>query len=296
MAALGDQPTKATIRRALGKEVNKPNAGRGPKSSKAPDMIAIAAMPSNVIEVAVTGEPDTSLIVHNWSSKAYRMMLGQHMGLEEERLREPKVPFDDFLGTLYKDRLTGEMQIRTIMFKAAMIEAVRLVDGVKPMDARQAFQIVGEFAPLYGQPTNRLDAVKVGMFPNVTTDLRFRAQFREWIAVLRFRFNPAMISKEAIVNLLEVAGRCVGVGDWRPMKSGVSGTFSTWKDGNAALVAELKRLRRWRLSDLNPKNTETEAILSEIGLDQKSFAELSTPPKPTRGANGSSNAAATPGS
>lgn len=275
---LGHQPGKSQIRKALGKEPSTPNAGRHPKSAKGATIIDVARGHYEAFDVPVVGMLDTSLIVHNWSAKAVRMLLGQHMGIDEGRLREPKVPFDDFLGTLYVDRLTGEMQIRTIMFKNAMLEAVRMVDGVKPMDARYAIQVVGEFAPLYGQPTCRMDAVKVGMFPNVTTDLRFRAEFREWIAVLRFKFDPKRISRETILNLLEMAGTNVGIGDWRPMRNGVSGTFELLR-GDVA--TELNRLRRWRLSELTPENTGTEELLRTFGLDRESTAALLAPPKPS---------------
>ena len=59
-----------------------------------------------------------------------------------------------------------------------------------------------------------------------TTSIAYRPEFLEWGARLRIRFNPNAISAEQIVNLVEIAGFAVGVGDWRPEKAGQHGMFT----------------------------------------------------------------------
>ncbi len=53
-------------------------------------------------------------------------------------------------------------------------------------------------------------------------DLRYRAEFKQWTCEIIIRFNADAITLPQIVNLLNVAGFCAGVGDGRPEKSGMS--------------------------------------------------------------------------
>ena len=148
VAKLGDQLVRAHVTRALGKPVATPNSGRLNKAGEAPVKL-LTVTPTNfkIAQIAVVGQPDSPFISHNWSGKAIREMLGKHMGYKPEDLQQNKDPFQDFLGSLYRDRLTGEMQIKSIMFKAAMLECIRSAPGVSRPDAMQALSIVGEFSP-----------------------------------------------------------------------------------------------------------------------------------------------------
>ena len=67
----------------------------------------------------------------------------------------------------------------------------------------------------------REDMVRVSM----TSDIRYRGEFRQWAVDLPLRFNAAALSLEQIVALFHVAGFSVGVGEWRPEKNGQYGTF-----------------------------------------------------------------------
>ena len=55
--------------------------------------------------------------------------------------------------------------------------------------------------------------------------LRTRALFPEWSAVCTFDLAEDLIDDEQLERFMEVAGRRVGVGDWRPEKSGSHGRF-----------------------------------------------------------------------
>ena len=285
VSALGDQPTKATVRKAVGKESDgAPIAGRLDKDGKIKErpQITIAQPKYGALRMFVMGEPGSSLILHRWGRKAITEMLGKHMG--HKLPQEDKQPFEDFLDTLYRDAITGEMTIRSIMFKAAMLAALRDAPGVTRIDAITGITVMGEFFPLYGKPTNRLDAVRVGPYNDRVADIRFRGEYDEWVAALTFRFNTAAISETAIANLLSMAGALYGIGEWRVQKSGQNGLFRVIDKDVAE--AEMERLGRWKIDQLTPDNTYTTAILREYHLDAETLAKLAS--KPRSDTNGAS--------
>lgn len=77
----------------------------------------------------------------------------------------------------------------------------------------------------------REDMVRVGMG---TADLRYRPEFSEWRTKILVRYNTNVLSEAQILNLLNVAGFAVGVGEWRPEKDGQYGMFHVATDKEAA--------------------------------------------------------------
>ena len=69
-------------------------------------------------------------------------------------------------------------------------------------------------------PVMREDVVRVGMG---SADLRYRPMFEKWAATLDVSFAPPF-SGESVLALID-AGGAGGVGEWRPEKNGVYGTF-----------------------------------------------------------------------
>jgi hypothetical protein len=57
-----------------------------------------------------------------------------------------------------------------------------------------------------------------------TADIRYRAEYPEWSAVVRVEFAPHMIDAASVVALVDAGGR-VGIGEWRPEKGGIYGTY-----------------------------------------------------------------------
>jgi hypothetical protein len=95
--------------------------------------------------------------------------------------------------------------------------------GIQKVLARRAFHVVGgELVKIEGEPTMRTDRVTIGMG---TTDIRYRAEFKEWAADVPIVFNEGVISLEQLVNLFSIAGFGVGVGEWRPERDGIHGTW-----------------------------------------------------------------------
>ena len=169
--------------------------------------------------VELTG--DSPLIVHAWSAKAKKEMLDKQM----KRAKGPKVAKDperDYEDAFYRMD-NGNPGFPTIAFKAAAVSAGgRFADGMKMTQLRGMFRIEGELVEIIGTPTMREDMVRVGMG---TADIRYRPEFKEWSVKLPVQYNADAISLEQLVNLLNMAGFGVGVGEWRPEKDGQYGMF-----------------------------------------------------------------------
>lgn len=200
-----------------------------------------------MMEVTLIG--DTPLITHAWSAKSKREMLDKQLK-KAKGAKEAKDPRKDFDESMY--RLDdGGYGFPSVGFKAAAVTAVTSVSGLTKIAARQAFHIVGEGADVRGAfegtvarinlariegapPRMREDMVRVGMG---TADLRYRAEFWPWFSQVLVRFNANVLSPEQILNILNVAGFAVGIGEWRPERDGESGMFHVAGEGELDALA-----------------------------------------------------------
>ncbi|MDE2822718.1 MAG: hypothetical protein OXK79_04360 [Chloroflexota bacterium] len=57
--------------------------------------------------------------------------------------------------------------------------------------------------------------------------LRTRAKFDEWACVFTVDADPELVDAEQLAAWLDIGGRRIGLGDWRPSKSGHYGRFTT---------------------------------------------------------------------
>jgi hypothetical protein len=176
-----------------------------------------------VIEVPIVGT--APLIAHAWSEKAKEMMIAPK---GQTRTKKPaRDPEADFAAARYRldDNRDG---FPAVAFKAAMVDAARLYDGVKMTELRAALYVSGEgtdlLVPIHGEATIREDMVRVGMG---VADIRWRPSYWPWAAVLRVQFLPTLLSADSVVNLVDAAG-IGGVGEWRPSKA-KTGTFGTFR-------------------------------------------------------------------
>ena len=210
-------------------------------TKKAQTKVELLGLELKKFALKIVGE--TPLISHAWSQKAKLEMLNKHQkkATNGKEIRRPHVEFADSLYWLTPkpnlDGLTDEevaelldkiipqsqFGFPTIGFKAAAIDA-GYQQGVldKKTTARGAFRIENEFAVIGGTPTFREDIARIGVGG---TDLRFRAEFKEWSTELFITYNERSMSAEQIVNLFNIGGFANGVGDWRPAKDGTYGTF-----------------------------------------------------------------------
>lgn len=203
--------------------------------------IVIPALNIQHVNIRIIG--DSPLISHAWSEKAKLMMLQKQTkkATTGKEIRRPAVEFaeslywltekpnlsnvsDDDAQEILRDIIPkSKFGFPTTAFKAAAIDAAyqQNLVGTKTT-LRGAIHIVGEFAEIEGVPEPREDMVRIGMG---TADLRYRAEFKTWVTKLYIKYNPNAVSLEQLVNFFNYAGFSNGIGDWRPAKDGIYGTF-----------------------------------------------------------------------
>jgi hypothetical protein len=185
----------------------------------------------------------TPLIVHAWSEKARNEMLDKQMK-KAKAGREARDPMADFINSLYwitpkpetADEESFEKALKkgakfgfpSTAFKSAAASA-GYRGGVMPnvVATHGAFHISEELVEIKGTPVMREDMVRLSGISAVA-DIRFRGQFTEWSTTFTVKYNAMSISPEIIVNLFNLAGFSVGVGEWRPEKKGRFGMFSVY--------------------------------------------------------------------
>lgn len=182
--------------------------------------VVIEIPPVVIKTMPITLIGDSPLISHKWSDKAKQMMLDKQMGKAIPK-KAPKDPEQEYRDSLY-DHPDGGYGFPSVAFKAAAVSACRSVEGIRMTEARAAFHVPGELVRLNGEPRMREDMVRIGMG---TADIRYRGEFPEWSATLMIRYNENVLTPSQIVNLFNVAGFGVGVGEWRPEKDGSYGMF-----------------------------------------------------------------------
>ena len=172
----------------------------------------------NTLEIRLVG--DSSLIVHKWSEKAKAEMRAKHAKepLPKKGKRDPEQEYKD---SLY-EYPGGGYGFPTIAFKAAAVTACSQVEGITKVLARSVFHIDGELVKIDGEPNMREDMVRVGMG---TADLRYRGEFKEWAVSLKVKYNATAITPSQIINLFDIAGFGVGVGEGRPERNMAFGRF-----------------------------------------------------------------------
>lgn len=168
------------------------------------------------------------LIVHRWSEKARQMMLDAQQGRKTPK--QAKDPQADYESSMYRFD-DGRHGFPVMAFKSATVKGGGRLFGkaVKMTELRQLFTFLADgigvdgtqLTVIKGEPTIREDMVRVGMG---TADIRYRAEYRDWSAILRIEYVPNSIDLESVVALVD-AGGTNGVGEWRPEKSGSYGTF-----------------------------------------------------------------------
>lgn len=188
-----------------------------------------------VFEVPIRGT--SPLIVNRWSEKSREMMLAKQQTSARPK-KEAKDPVANFNAAryIYDDKRDG---FPATSFKAAIVYAARLFDGITQVQVKQTVIVVGDgpeqLVPLeYGEITMREDTTR-----NQTgvADLRYRPQYWPWSAVLFVRTIAGQFDEKSILALVDAAG-IGGVGEWRPTSpKSATGTFGTFEVIDDAYVS-----------------------------------------------------------
>ncbi|MFN2592333.1 MAG: hypothetical protein ABR532_05810 [Candidatus Dormibacteria bacterium] len=186
--------------------------------------IQIQRVERRVAAVPIVGT--APLIVHAWSAKAKQMMLDAQQGKKAQKT--VKDPEADFTASMYRFE-NGDHGFPAVGFKSAIVGGARFYDKSISMAALKRLLFVSGEGPEQlvrletTEPKMREDVVRVGMG---TADLRYRAQYNEWRAVLLLTYAPASISLDSVLALVDAGGMGDGIGEWRPEKGGSFGTFT----------------------------------------------------------------------
>lgn len=187
--------------------------------------IRLQRIPRARIDVRVVGT--APYIAHRFDEKAREMMLAAQQTRTRTR-KAAKDPVADFERSRYRLADGGD-GAPAVAFKSAMVDSARVFEGVKMTELRPALHVIGEGVDQLVRleadtPRMREDTVRVGMG---TADLRYRAEYWPWAAILTVQFIPTMLSAESVLAIVDAAGMG-GIGEWRPSKAktGIYGTFA----------------------------------------------------------------------
>ena len=132
--------------------------------------------------------------------------------------REPRNYERDFIEAQHIST-AGWNGIPCPAFRAAMIDACRTVGIVMTRAKMSVFVVADGFDKDEGTPLVKLIAKEpertemLVRNDNGSADIRIRPMWREWEADVTVEFDADMITAESVVNLLDRAGRQVGVGE-----------------------------------------------------------------------------------
>lgn len=208
-----------------------PELAKSYSSGEARQMVEMYIKPivTQELETEILGD---DLIVHRWSEKAMKEMLrNQQMTREEKKLaklnRAPKNPKEEYEGARYHWDDRDWFPANAI--KKSMVAAAFAL-GVPRSIVQRCVFVYGDtrrdYVEIkYARLVMREDAVRVGPFNKREADLRYRPEYQNWSAKLRIKYRSDVIKAEQVIMLLENAGFSIGIGEWRPDRSGQAGTF-----------------------------------------------------------------------
>jgi len=200
-------------------KMEKPIKGKGKESKE----IKVYGLNKDVLVVPIKGT--SSLICHKWSELNKQKILDkQSKGGATVKGRETRKPEEEFKASLY-EMADGRYGFPSGGFRKAIIQAAGYTNKAFTKTLmRGVVFIKGDFVPIKSKtgPKMRTDIIRVS---NGAPDFRYRAEFGDWEADLEIIYNSNVISKEQLVNMIQLAGFSVGVGDWRPECNGNHGMF-----------------------------------------------------------------------
>lgn len=194
---------------------------------------------ANIIRATLRIESTAPLVQNKFSKKARdQMMAAMSTPKNAKKAKSERAPRDydqDFIGAQHISE-DGWHGIPAPAFRAALIDACRTV-GVVMTRAKMAVFIIADGydktdgTPLVKmiceEPERREDLVRND---NGGADIRIRPMWRKWAAEVTMEFDADMITSSAVANLLDRAGRQVGVGEGRPFsKNSVGQGWGTFQ-------------------------------------------------------------------
>ena len=211
-----------------------------PKKNTTPSPVVQIHIPKiNIRHFDVLIRGKQPLVMHRFGQVA-TTAIASKQAKAAKQAKEARDPEAEYLDAMYvmpgskAGAKNAKYGIPGGWFKRAAVDACSHVDGITKVFARGAFHILtedgknstGGLVPLkFSTLRMRQDYVKIGMG---STDLRYRPEFSDWSCKVRIEYNASTISPDQIVNLLNIAGFCSGLGEMRPAQK-CSDSFGTFE-------------------------------------------------------------------
>jgi len=184
--------------------------------------VVISAINTKSFSFTIRNMQGSSLICHRFSEKS----IGEIEAKQQKTAKQAKAARDpdaEFHASLYSLNDSGGFGFPASGLKKACVRAASYADGMPMTKARGAFHVIGDLLEIKGaEPEMRRDIVRL---KNGNADMRYRGEFDKWKMVATVVYNENIISKEELMNLVNLAGFHVGLGDWRPECNGSHGMF-----------------------------------------------------------------------
>jgi hypothetical protein len=208
------------------------------KNATTPQVVQIHIPKINLKQFDVLVRGKQPLVMHRFGQVA-TTAIASKQAKEAKQAKAARDPEAEYLDAMYvmpgskPGTKNAKYGVPGGWFKRAAVDACSHVEGITKVFARGAFHVLteggknstGGLVPLkFSEVRMRQDYVKIGMG---STDLRYRPEFSDWSCKVRIEYNASTISAEQIVNLLNIAGFCSGLGEMRPSQkcSDSYGTF-----------------------------------------------------------------------
>ncbi len=206
--------------------------------AKKDDTVAVIKAP-NIVRTTIRIKGTAPFVQNKFSHKA-RMKMMEAMATpaaakKGKAARDPRNYDDDFIQAQHM-AVAGWNGIPCPAFRAAMIDACRTVGMVMTKAKMSVFILPDGFDKDDGTPLVKLIAGTPERMESLVrndnggADIRIRPMWREWECDVTLEYDEDTITGESVINLLDRAGRQVGVGEGRPFsKNSVGqgwGTFT----------------------------------------------------------------------
>tara|TARA_B100001123_G_C15196335_1_gene981490 strand:- start:630 stop:1346 length:717 start_codon:yes stop_codon:yes gene_type:complete len=221
-------PTKAKKSTAKAVPVQQPD----------PEVISIRVLEERELTIPIEGV--TPLIMNEFGHKSKEQMLESMQGKKvNTKERPPKDPLEDYKHAriiLPKPVTIGGVKctdgVKASAFKAATVTAARAFPQMTLVLAKTQIFVLGtapgdpDLIPIIGEPNMRTDLVRNA---NGSPDLRTRAEYKEWGAILHVQYQPEVMDADSVLALVQQGGRG-GVGEWRAAApKSYSGSYGKYK-------------------------------------------------------------------
>jgi hypothetical protein len=212
----------------------------------------------------------TPMIHHRMSQKVMQQLLfppekktaaSKQSTLKHEPLRE----FRDSVYTSSDDNFPTLIYYPAGAFKKAISNAALDIPGATKSQIGRLCWVEGENVPIYGIPKLSMMVTRCSDIAR-TPDVRTRVIMPEWAAFIEVSYTKPMLKDQDIANLITMAGKTSGMGDYRPQKgSGNYGQFEPVEDKNPEFKRIMKMGRKAQIEAMDaaePYDIESADLLS----------------------------------